>query len=181
VDKTPEQLVREALEGGKVRNWIWDEDGETIVGQLVDGFVAPTKFNPECKVLTLLLETSERVNVWLGSSVLENKVMDRRPRLGDTLGIQRLGKVTPKDGGNDYWDWNVVVHGATGAMLSFLSGPSPAAALGPATGTDGPEQDAYPEGATFGSGRPPTSEAPPTGDVYEVQDAEVVSDAPKGW
>jgi hypothetical protein len=175
VDKTPEQLVREALEAGKVRNWMWDEDGETIVGQLVDGFVAPTKFNPECKVLTLLLEDGERVNVWLGSRVLENKVLDRQPRLGDTLGIQRLGKVTPKDGGNDYWDWNVVVHGATGAVLSFLSGPSPAGALGAGEGAG---EDPYPEGATFGTGRPPTSE-PPTGDIY---DAEVVSNpAPSGW
>jgi hypothetical protein len=174
MDKTPEQLVREALEAGQPKTWMWDDDGETVVGQLVDGFTAPTKFNPNCPVLTLLMSDGERVNVWLGSRVLENKVREKSPRLGDTIGIQRLEKVTPKDGGNDYWNWNVIVHGVTGGSLSFLAGDGAGDSRDALPAGNNPA-DETPTGRTYGTGQPPT------GDLYE--EAEVVSEAApvRGW
>ena len=160
MDKTPEQLVREALEAGQPKNHDWKEN-DTVVGRIMDGFVAPTQFKDKCLVLTLLQDDGERVNVWLSNDILEKKVQDRRPQMGDTIGIQRLGtKVSA--GGREYVDWNVVVHGTAGKELPFL-GAGPVGGESRALGAPVDE----PAGVTYGRGEPEEAEVVnPTGDVY---------------
>lgn len=165
MDKSPEQVVREALDAGSPKAWIWDEDGDTCVGTVVSGFIGPTKYG-DCKVMVLNVEGEMR-SVWLNSTALENQVLRQKPLAGDVIGIRRGEKRTSSVSGNEYWDFTAYKHGAAGGSLNW-----------------GEEVAALNSGEPEGQTAAAYTNEPPMSREY-VQDAEVVeepaSQAPDGW
>ena len=133
MDKTPAQIVREQLAAGPARNWAWEEDGD-FVGTIIGAFKADTKFRKDCPVLVCQTESGEVVNVWLSNGVLEKKVLETNPMVGDTYGIQRGELVQGKV--NEYRNWNVVSYKMAGGPLFLPSATQPTPALPAGTGAN---------------------------------------------
>lgn len=124
MEKTPEQLVREQLEAGTPRAWVWEDDGLTCVGRVVGGFVGKTKFGDR-KVMTLQVDGELR-SVWLSTAALEDQVVRLDPQVGDVIGIKRGDEKKTSAGGNDYWPFIATKYGAAGSSLGWDKTPTPA-------------------------------------------------------
>jgi hypothetical protein len=87
---------------------IFDEPGSTILGEVVGFSEGPSKFKPEPIVIVNLRRADGVVlALWLNSTVLQSKVARLRPKLGEQLEVEYLGK---RQGASaEYRDFRVTV------------------------------------------------------------------------
>lgn len=142
-----EESIRKQLDQGYPTTWMWEEDGNEVIGKAVRKETAITENGP-CDILVLEVDGVLR-SVWLMHTALISKLQRMRPKAGDFVGIRWLGQREPKSGGRPYYDYNVVVHG-TGAD-NALDWEAPAA-LGAG------EEAVQAEVVDSGYGPPPTDD-----------------------
>lgn len=111
-----EEEVRKQLDEGYPESFILGPDDPEVIGYAVRLEEAVGKFGP---VKILVMRVGDKLfSVWLSHTALQSKLERARPRAGDLLGIRYLGKRSSSSG-QDYVDYNVVVHGAKGNELSW--------------------------------------------------------------
>jgi hypothetical protein len=84
--------------------YIDPKDGD--ISGVVAGFSkAPTKFQPECVIVELLLDDGSRRALWLTSTVLASQMAQVAPKLGERIEVHYKGK---REGANgEYHDFKV--------------------------------------------------------------------------
>lgn len=87
---------------------IFGEPGSSVVGEVVGFSEGPSKFRPEPIVIVNLRRDDDVVlALWLNSTVLQSKVARLRPKIGERLEVEYLGK---RQGSNaEYRDYRCAV------------------------------------------------------------------------
>jgi hypothetical protein len=108
-DTARAQLGKRADEGFPPA-WQPEQPDEEILGVVARVTMqAPTAYGPS-PVVELVLESGERLSVWLYHTVLRRSFERERVSLGELVLIRYLGKRKPDGGGNAYDDYRLVVH-----------------------------------------------------------------------
>lgn len=87
---------------------IFDETGSTVVGEVVGFSEGPSKFRPEpIVIVNLRRDDGVTLALWCNSTVLQSKVARLRPKIGERLEVEYLGK---RQGASaEYKDYRVEV------------------------------------------------------------------------
>jgi hypothetical protein len=145
-DQTFEERVANA--GNFAKAWIWDEDGATVMGEVV---AIGERINPltgdPYPIITLKLQGGEERAVHGLQAALRGQIGQASPRLGERVGIKRgAEKRKPRDPARSpYWPFSVIIEGREDGSAIDLGkyaqdsddGPTPAA-------SDGDERDDVP-------------------------------------
>jgi hypothetical protein len=113
---TPKEEIRQALDRGEPKPWIWSEDGDEVIGQAVGVEKRQTRHG-EPYFLILVVDGEER-SVLAGNQVLLGKLKGLHLQPGDWVGIRRLEERESQNG-KTYRDYSVKTLQAEARELSF--------------------------------------------------------------
>lgn len=95
------------------------EPGDSVVGE-VEAISTRTGDWGPYKVITVLTEADETVNVMCWDTVCANKIEELAPSIGDSIGFRYLGEKANKSGSATYKNWSVKLARATVPLASVL-------------------------------------------------------------
>lgn len=112
----PQDEIRQALDRGEPKPWIWNEDGDEVIGRALGVERRQTKHG-EPYFLILEVDGDER-SVLAGNQVLLGKLKGLHLQPGDWIGIRRLGEKQSQNG-MTYVDYSVKTLATGQRELSF--------------------------------------------------------------
>jgi hypothetical protein len=113
---TPKEAILEALDRGDAKPWIWDEDGDEVIGRGLRVERRQTRFG-EANFLILEVDGSER-SILCGNQVLLGKLKGLHLQPGDWVGVRR-GDERISQNGQTYRDFTVKTLVGESRELSF--------------------------------------------------------------
>lgn len=127
--------LEEQLTGAEPEAWI-PEEGDSIFGE-IEAVVTRDGDYGEFPVITILDNDENVWNVAGFGTVLQNKIAELEPQVGDSIGFKFLGEKSSKNGKSTYKDWRVVLSRAP----KNVAVPAAVAASAPATGDEFSEDE----------------------------------------
>jgi hypothetical protein len=115
---TPKDEIRQALDRGEPKPWLWPEDGDEVIGRALYVEHRQTKFG-EAAFFVLDVDGDER-SILCGNQVLLGKLKGAHLQPGDWVGVRRLGERESQNG-QTYVDFSVKTLATENRELSFAA------------------------------------------------------------